>query len=306
MPSNPRVAFLIVSWNTRQLLSECIDSITATCPDFDYEIIVVDNGSTDGSIAMLEQQYPHVRRIINQVNVGFGQANNQAAAASAADYYFLLNSDARLFPLALRHMVTLMEMNPRAGAVGARLENPDGSFQASYTSFPNLWREFLLLSTLGRKVIGPWYPSHGPSEDSVHRADYVEGAAMLIRGEAYRQVGGFSPEFFMYSEEVFLCFSLAQAGWQVWYQPQARVLHHGGASSKNRKTSREGDLYQGRVRFFLKAYGPFQARLLAYMIYCFTVGKVIIHGFLRAVSGGKLGRPVVQLSDVRTKINTVL
>jgi N-acetylglucosaminyl-diphospho-decaprenol L-rhamnosyltransferase len=306
MLPDPTVAIIVVSWNTRKLLSECIASVIATCQDIAYEVIVIDNGSTDGSIAMVQQDFPQVRLVLNQQNVGFGQANNQAANLSKADYFLLLNSDARLFAHSMRALLDLVQTNPQIGAVGTRLENADGSFQASYTNFPTLWREFLILSGIGRKVFGPWYPSHGPKEDAIRKVDYVEGAGVLIRREAYQQVGGFNPEFFMYSEEVFLCYALAKNGWQVWYQPRARVLHHGGASSKNRQTKREADLYQGRIRFFLKAYGPLPAHLLAYLIVTITTLKQVFHGVLRIISRGKIGRSVVPIIEIKKKIKEVL
>ncbi len=293
---SPEVSVIIVNFNTRDLLAVCLDSIKQTAANIDLEIIVVDNASTDGSLAMLQQKYPCVRRISNDSNVGFARANNQGAAASQGKYLLLLNSDARLTLNSLQSMLTLMEANAKVGLVGAQLRNPDGSFQASHSSFPNLWQEFLILSTLGRKLHGAWYPSHGPEDGGCpHGADYVEGACLLIRQQAYQAVGGLDEGYFMYSEDVELCYELREKGWQVWYQPQAQVIHLGGGSSQSRRPEREADLYCSRVRFFKRHYGRAAAYLLFGQMYAFTAVKILAHKALRLLSHGRHGRPVMPL-----------
>ncbi len=302
----PDISILILNWNTRDLLAACLDSIARTCGDLNIETIVLDNASTDDSQDMLRARYPGVRLIANKENVGFARGNNQAAAASRGKYVLLLNSDAELHEGALGALCELVAQNPTIGAVGARLCNPDGSFQASHTHFPTQLQEFLILSGLGRKLLGQWYPSRGPEEDKgPQMVDYVEGACILLRKSAYEQVGGMDGNFFMYAEEVDLCYSLKQRGWEVWYHPQARVLHHGGASSRHRRTQREGDLYQSRVRFFRKHYGNLPAELLKGQIYAFTLFKIILHSLLKTLTGGRRGRPVISLRELAEKFQGV-
>jgi len=294
----PDISIVIVSYNTCDLLEDCLDSITQTAGNLDLEIIVVDNASSDGSLAMLSQKFPCVRCLANQTNVGFARANNQGAAVSRGPYLLLLNSDTRLLPGALQSMLELMQANPQVGLVGATLRNVDGTFQASYTPFPGLLQEFLVLSTLGRRLYGPYFPSHGPEDGRcAHLADYnyVEGACMLIRREAYMLVGGLDEGYFMYSEDVDLCYALREKGWQVWFQPAAQVIHLGGGSSQHRRPEREADLYCSQVRFFQKHYGRAVAYLLFAQIYSFTATKILIHGLLRRISHGRYGRPVVPL-----------
>ena len=290
------LSVIIVNWNTRDLLAQCLRSVYDTTSNLDFEVVVVDNASTDGSQAMVRQQFPHILLIANRENVGFARANNQAMRVSRGRYALLLNSDALLLAHAVQAMISLAEANPQAGIIGAQLLNPDGSFQASHTPFPNLWQEFLILSGVGRMLYGPWYPSHGPQEEQgPQMVGYVEGACMLVRREAFEDVGGLDEGYFMYAEEVDWCYAMWEKGWQVWYQPAAQVIHLGGGSSRSRRTQREADLYFSRVRFFRKRYGDRAAWLLKLQIYGLTAIKIAVHGLLRLVSGGRYGRSVVSL-----------
>jgi GT2 family glycosyltransferase len=290
------LSIIILSWNTRQMLVDCLNSVEATIANLTFEVIVVDNGSTDGSQEMLRERFPSVHLVQNDENVGFARANNQAMALSRGRYMLLLNSDAIATPDAIQSLVSLARKEPRAGIVGAQLVNRDGSFQASHTSFPTLWQEILMLTGLGRLLYGQWYPSHGPEEDKgPQTADYVEGACMLVRRDAFEEVGGLDEGYFMYAEEVDWCYSMREKGWQVWYQPAAMVIHLGGGSSQNRRLQREADLYRSRVQFFRKHYGDRAAWLLKALIYGLTLIKLFVHRLLHLVTGGRYGRPVVSL-----------
>jgi N-acetylglucosaminyl-diphospho-decaprenol L-rhamnosyltransferase len=292
----PDVSIVIVNWNTRDLLADCLGSIAQTANGLDVEIIVVDNGSNDGSQDIVRQLFPEVQLIENTKNVGFARANNQATETSQGCYILLFNSDAIATPGAIQSLVHLADAEPRAGIVGAQLLNIDGSFQASYTPFPTLWQEFLILAGLGRLFCGQWYPSRGPDEAKGPQVvDYVEGACVLVRRQAFEEVGGLDEGYFMYAEEVDWCYEMKKAGWQVWYQPAAKILHVGGGSSQHRRPQREADLYRSRVRFFRKHYGDRAAELLKVQIYSLTAIKTIVHGLLRLLSAGRYGRPVVSM-----------
>jgi GT2 family glycosyltransferase len=302
----PDISIIIINWNTHDLLAACLRSIYQTARNLDLEIIVVDNGSKDDSCEMLRREFPWVRLIENGENVGFARANNQAARMAQGQYIFLLNSDAELQTDSLQLILALAKNEPKAGIVGAHLLNPDGSFQASHTPFPTLWREFLILTGLGRASSGRWFPSRGPELDKGPQpVDYVEGAALLIRRDIYLQLNGFDEGFFMYAEEVDLCYRLRKAGWQVWYHPQARILHHGGGSSLNRRTQREGDLYRSRVRFFRKHYGNRAAEFLKLQIYILTAVKLVYHKLLHLFSFGRYHRPVISLRDLAGQLKGV-
>lgn len=297
------LSIVILNWNTRDLLADCLTSIAETTEGLPLEVIVVDNASTDGSLEMVRERFPQVQLVANQANVGFARGNNQGVGLSHGRYLLLLNSDARLLPQAVQALLTVAEAHPGAGIVGAQLLNADGSFQASHSRFPTQWQEFLILSGLGRMWHGRWYPSHGPEEDKgPQRVDYVEGACLLVRREAFDAAGGLDEGYFMYAEEVDWCYAMRAKVWEVWYQPAAKVIHLGGGSSRSRLPQREADLYRGQVRFFRKHYGDRAAKLLKLQIYGFTLVKSAVHGLLRLTTRGRYGRPVVPLHYLATKL----
>ena len=163
-----------------------------------------------------------------------------------------------------------------------------------------------MLSTLGRRWRGDWYPSHGPEATrGAQRVDYVEGACLLVRRTAFEQVGGLDEGYFMYAEEVDWCRRMRDQGWEVWYQPLAKVVHIGGASSATRKTSREADLYRSRVRYFRTYHGGLQAGLLKAMIVSFTSLKQVGHAVLKLLSGDQRGRQVVSVGELLAALRNV-
>ena len=301
-----KISIIILNWNTRDLLAQCIDTIEQHKATLQLEIIVVDNASTDGSQTMLQEKYPQIQLIPNQHNVGFAKGNNRAMQVAQGDYFLLWNSDAFATPGAIQSLVELAEKEPKAAIVGAQLRNADNSFQASHSPFPNQLQEFLILTGLGRAVFGRAYPSRGPDEEKGPQiVDYVEGACLLVRRQAFQEVGGLDEGYFMYAEEVDWCYSMIKHGWQVWYQPHAKVIHLGGASSAGRRTHREADLYRSRIRFFRKHYGGSSARLLKMQIYASTAIKTVIHGLLRRLTWGRYGRPVVSLQHLAAQLEDV-
>jgi N-acetylglucosaminyl-diphospho-decaprenol L-rhamnosyltransferase len=295
----PDVSIVIVNWNTRELLAECLTSLYDTITGFTFDVWVVDNASTDGSVEMVRTVFPSVHLILNADNEGFARASNRAMTLCQGCYILLFNSDAIATPGAIQAMLRLGNAEPGAGIVGAQLLNPDGSFQASHTPFPTLWQEFLTLSGLGRLLRDRWYPSRGPEADKGPQVvEYVGGACLFVRRQAKEEVGGLDEGYFMYAEEVDWCYAMQQAGWQVWYQPEARIIHLGGGSSRQRQTQREADLYRSRVRFFRKHYGATAAFGLKTLIYTLTIVKIAAHWTLRVVSRGRLGRAVVSVGDL--------
>jgi hypothetical protein len=297
-PGTADVSILVASFNTRELLARCLESALEAAQECGVEIVVVDNGSTDGSPAMVRERFPTVRVVENGANLGFAAATNRGIRSSSGRYVLLMNSDAALTPGALERLVALADATPRAAIVGARLVHPDGSFQASHAPFPTLLAEALILTGLGRLLRGPWYPSRGPEENGAPRpVDYVAGACLLARRAAIDAVGMLDEGYFMYAEEVDWCYAMKRAGWQVWYEPRASATHHAGASSRCDQ-EREALLYRGRVRFFRKHYGNAAALRLKLLIVAVTAVKIAAHGALRLVAGGRGARRVIGLTDL--------
>ncbi|MFT4111127.1 glycosyltransferase family 2 protein [Silvibacterium sp.] len=238
--SAPDVSILIVSFNTRNVLRECVESIEREAAGLRVEISIVDNHSSDGSPEMIEQEFPHVRLLRSDTNLGFGAANNAALEGCTGRYIVLLNSDAFLCPDSLRLAVRHMDENPKAGLAGGRLVGRDFSWQPSARMFPGILSDLSVMTGLsGRfpksKVFGyfdrTWADQSLPSE-----VDWVPGAFSIIRSEVLAQVGFFDPAFFLYSEEVDLCRRIQAAGYQIWYWPDISVIHIGGESSRQVKT----------------------------------------------------------------------
>lgn len=301
------LSVIIVNWNTRDVLAKCIRSVYETGQGIDLEIILVDNASKDGSVTMVRRSFPEVRLIENTENVGFVRANNQAIARCQGRYVLLLNSDTYVLSNSLVNTVQFMNDHPKAGIAGVRLLNPDGTFQASYTPFPTLWREFLILSGLGRWLIRPTFPSFGPRSKKGPRQikGYMEGAYLMARREAIDQIGGLDERIFMYAEDVDWCYRFHQTGWEVWYLPEAPIFHHGGQSTKKRKGRLEAELYRSRIYFFRKHYGAIPAWCLKVLIFSLTLLKIIIHGSLRILTNGHRGRVVTSWKDLRVALKGI-
>jgi GT2 family glycosyltransferase len=263
----PLVSIIIVSWNTCELLADCLASIYQHPPQAPFEVWVVDNASTDGSPAMVRETFQKTVLIENQENRGFAAANNQALMRCRGELVLFLNSDATLQPGSLQEMIEFMDQHPEAGALGGMLLNPDGSFQASYAPFPSLFSEFLLISGLARLVIGPYAPSPRPQkQEKPHPVDWVAGAGLLVRKAALEQLGPFDERYFMYSEETDLCWRIRQSGWQVWYHPHIRLFHLGGGSSRKNSLQSYTHLYQSKIDFFSRNYGAAKGRQLEWML----------------------------------------
>jgi GT2 family glycosyltransferase len=233
------LSIVIVSYNTKDLTRECLQYVCREAEGIRTEILLVDNNSSDGSQQMVEAEFPQVKLIRSDVNLGFGAANNLALEVVRGRYVVLLNTDAFLSPGSLAIARDHMAANPRAALGGARLVGRDLSWQPSARMFPSVISDFLVLTGLAAKfpksrLFGhfdrTWADPLQPSQ-----ADWVPGAFSIIRSDVLRTVGFFDPRFFMYGEEVDLCRRIKTAGHQVWYWPDIVVVHIGGESSRHMK-----------------------------------------------------------------------
>ena len=262
------LSILIVSWNTREMLQDCLNSLdtsraagnNSAAPPLELEILVVDNNSSDGSAEMVRQKFPHVKLIENRENLGFARANNQAYEASTGEYVLMLNSDTVIHPGALENMVAFMETHRPAAGCGPRLLNTDNSLQISCYPLLTPGREFWRLMFLDRLWRRASYPQERWSFDEPRPVEIIKGACILLRREALEQVGFLDERYFMYTEEMDLCYRLSQAGWQLWWVPQAVVTHHGEASSRLEAEKMYVQLYLSKGQFHRKFGGEHQAR----------------------------------------------
>lgn len=237
-PRPDRMAVAIVNWNTRDLLRRCLESVLAEAPP---EVVVVDTGSTDGSVEMVQDEFPSVRLTVLSSNPGYGAGCNAGIRASRADYILVLNSDTVVSPGALGALTAVLDREPRTAIVGPRVLNPDGSLQRSCYPFPSpaarvlLHEPFASLAALNpslrEKYVGRW------RQQRMRRVPWVLGAAFAVRRTAFEEVGGFDESFVMYFEEVDLCWRLRARGWDTLFAPVTAVVHVGGASTSQRRSA---------------------------------------------------------------------
>lgn len=258
------VDIVIVSFNTCALLRACLNSVCSHAPG--ARVFVVDNASHDGSGDMVAQEFPEVTLIRNAENLGFGGANNVGIRAGTSPLILLLNSDAELRPRALELLIAALDADPRAVMAGPQLENADGSFQPSCRRMPNAWRYAWSLSGLAARVPG-LSCLHTWHTEAEHRAglcpDMVSGACFLVRRDYIEGIGLFDPRLFLYEEETDLALPARRQGRRVVFVPEARVMHHGGASTTGGAMSAfsEQHMYRSKYLVFHKHYGAAHAWL---------------------------------------------
>lgn len=233
-------SILIVSFNTRELLRRCLESVIREAGKLRVEFLVVDNGSTDSSPEMVQSGFPQVRLFQNETNLGFGEANNIALRQASGRYYVLLNSDAFFQPGSLERAIRHMDETPGCGIGGGLLIGSDGSRQPSGRLFHSLLRDALVMTGLSiRFPKSRFFGQFDRTWADVYEAaavDWVPGAFSIIRPAALTKTGIFDPAFFLYYEEVDLCRRMKREGYSIWYWPDVVVVHLGGESSRELQT----------------------------------------------------------------------
>lgn len=268
------LSVIIVNWNVKALLRDCLHSVQAACraaPQISAEIIVVDSASGDGSPQMVAAEFPQVRLLASDENLGYAGGNNAGAKMAQGRYLFLLNPDTVIAPGSLAQLVQFMDAHPQVGAVGPQLCWPDGSLQSSRRRFPTpgtlFWESTLL---------GQWFPGNrhiryytcaGQSPDETRSVDWVVGAAIFIRRETWEQVGPIDADYFMYFEETDWCRRCANAGWQIYYLPTARVTHFEGKSSEQALAARTLRFQKSKIRYAKKWLGGGWAVALRFFLW---------------------------------------
>jgi N-acetylglucosaminyl-diphospho-decaprenol L-rhamnosyltransferase len=252
---NADLSVIIVTWNTRELLAKCLEALPGAVGELAVETWVVDNGSSDGTVAMVRGRFPGVRVIANRENRGWAGGNNQALKQSAGRCLLLLNADTEPRPGSLAALVRFLDEHPDVGACGPMLLLGDGQVQGNGRRFPTFWKEFLDVTGLRHLALDAYSRRFGWGRDdfeALAEVDEVSGSCLLARREAVEQVGLLDEQFFMYYDEVDWCCRMKAAGWRVFYVPEAKVVHHVAASVKQVGFEAYRRLFESQQRYFRK------------------------------------------------------
>lgn len=288
------ISIIIVSWNTKEILRQCLRSVYEHTPELEIETIVVDNASSDGSAEMVLSDFPQVVLIENNDNRGFAAANNQGMSLATGRYFLLLNSDTIILKNAIEKCVDFADRNTDAAVVGCRVLNADRSLQPTCFMFPSILNMFLSASYLykifpqtrffGREKMTWW------QRDSVEEVDVVTGCFMLVRKAAIDQIGQLDEQFFMYAEETDWCYRFKKTGWKILFTPDAEIIHLGGQSSKKVREKMVIQLRLSILDFMKKHRSRFEYRTASLLVFAFFALRVpywAVKGMKNGISRAK-------------------
>jgi N-acetylglucosaminyl-diphospho-decaprenol L-rhamnosyltransferase len=275
------LSIVIVSWNVQELLQRCLLSLSrggATVaptpavaqPELTYEVIVVDCASSDGSAEMVQGEFPWVRLIASDENLGYARGNNLGLAKATGHYLLILNPDTEIVDDALATMTRYLDAHPSVGALGPQLRFPDGTLQSSRRRFPSPVTAFCESTLLHQ-----WFPNNRAARhyhladrpaDVTQAVDWLVGAALMVRREAWQQVGPLDEGFFMYFEELDWCRRCRAAGWEIHYLPAAQIIHYEGKSSEQVLAARTIRFQSSKIRYYRKYYGLGWALIIRFFL----------------------------------------
>lgn len=295
MDNNPDLSIIIVSWNVRDLLAECLASIRENATDaLTYEVIVVDSASSDGTVAHLRDSFPWVRVFAQAENVGFTRGNNIGFHAARGRYHLLLNPDTVVLGDALQQMVAYIDSHPDVGIVGPHTLNSDGSTQSTRRRFPTVALAFFESTWLQpyapRAMLDRYYVTEAP-DDAVLDVDWVQGSALMARQEVYAALGGLDSGYVMFSEELDWCKRAKDVGWRVVYLGSAQIVHHGGKSTDQVTARKHIHFQESKLRYFRKYHGAAIAQGLRWFLLVNYLWQIMVEGF-KALLGSQ--RPLRQ------------
>jgi len=263
----PIISIVIVNWNTKKYLLECLKSVYSHLRNDLIEVIVVDNASSDGSSEMVVEHFPQSILINNSQNVGFSIANNQAINASHGRYILFLNSDTLVQNDFIKEIDSFMSNRPTAGIVGLKHIYPQGGTQPSTAPSPNLLLEAInalrINLILPRKINGNIFFGQFWDHDTTKKVGRVSGAAMVVRRDAIDKMGPFADDFFMYSEDDEICYRFIKGGWEVWFLSSVEIIHAGGASTSSvwSRLDKNIRMLEGKYLLLSKHFNKFKVNL---------------------------------------------
>lgn len=276
------LSVIFVNYNTRDLTLRAIEALRQEVEraPFNVEMIVVDNASVDGSLEAIAATCPEVVLIASKENLGFGRGNNLGTDSASGEILLFLNTDTEIRAGALGAIVSLFEKERQIGAVGARLENPDGTHQPSAILVPSLWRifcEFFWLDRTGYPRFSGMF-QNGFDPDSEQDIEAAHGAALAVRRDLFDEIGRFDPDYFMYFEEADLCTRIAEWGYRIRYTPEAVVMHHVSASSGDRPWWFFRAMRRSRMTFVRKHLSGASRILLPVLVHTGYAMRIVLFG----------------------------
>jgi GT2 family glycosyltransferase len=252
------LSIIIVNYNVKEFLQNLIHSIEKASSNLTKEIIIVDNASDDGSVDFIKEKFPQVKLIANQTNLGFGKANNIGLKEAAGKYILLINPDTLVAEDTIEKMIKFFESNSSAGLAGCKILNPDGTLQlACRRSFPGPWTSFTKVTGLSNlfpnsKIFARYNLTY-LDENQTYEVDAISGSFMMMRREVYEKVGGFDEQFFMYGEDLDLCYRIQKALYKVFYVHSTQIIHYKGESTK-RSSIDETKVFYSAMHLFVKKH----------------------------------------------------
>ncbi len=297
------LSIIVVSYNTKEMTQECLQSIYTNAGETSLEVIVVDNNSQDGTVEMLAAQFPQVRLVRNRENRGFAVANNQGLAIVQGKYILLLNSDTIILGNVLIDSVRYLACNSKIGAIGCQVLNSDRTIQKTCSGFPTLLRLLIMTLALDRipfcSILDTYLLRSWP-RDNEREVEVISGCYLMVRKDVIERVGGLDEQFFFFAEETDWCHRIQQAGWKLMFVPVGNIIHHGGGSVKKLNYKLDVLLTAAIVRLHRK-HGGFLFAVMVYLaLMTFNVSRATLWSLVAFQNTSKRSRANYFINIVRS------
>jgi GT2 family glycosyltransferase len=285
--TNLSISIIIVNWNTEDMLCDCLDSVYANLGTLDAEVFVVDNASNDRSVERVRKNFKSVKLIVNQKNLGFAAANNQALKICTGRMVLLLNSDTIVLDDVLQKSVAYLDANPKVGAIGCRVLNTDGTMQPTCSRFPSILNLLLQISGLSKLTWPDFFDRYQMrrwDRTTERDVEVISGCYLLVRKEVVDKVGGLDEDFYFFGEETDWCLRISKMGWELKFAPVGQIIHHGGGSVRKLDYRRDLMLSSAMVKLHLKNEGWLNAVIVMLIVCSFNASRAVYWWFVSLVS----------------------